>query len=66
MGCDKITLLTTVDLLICMEMAHVLLKLHGVEGGKGAKAAVQLLLARVPLSLVLLEAVFVGAGEVAL
>lgn len=66
MGSDKITLLTMVDLLICMETANVLLKLHWVEGDEGAEFTVQLFLAWVPLSLVSLKVALVGAGEVAL
>lgn len=55
-----------VDLLIRMETANVLLKLHWVEGDEGAKITVQLLLARMPLSSVSLEEALVGAREVTL
>lgn len=54
-----------VDLLMGVHLAHVVLVGHGVEGGKGAEGAAQLLTARVALLLVFAECVLVGAGEVA-
>jgi len=55
-----------VDLLVGMHLAHVVVKLHGVESGVGAEAALELLAARMPLLLVLAENVLVGADEVTL
>lgn len=55
-----------VDLLVCMETANVLLKFHWIVGAEGAEITLQLLLARVPLSLVSLEEELAGAGEVTL
>lgn len=60
------TLGAFVDLLVGVHLAHVVMKLHGVESGVGAEAALELLAARVPLLLVLAENVLVGADEVAL
>lgn len=60
------TLSALVDLLVGMHLAHVVVKLHRVESGVGAEAALELLAARVPLLLVLAENVLVGADEVAL
>lgn len=55
-----------VDLLVGMHLAHVVVKLHGVESGIGAETALELLAAWMPLLLVLAENVLVGADEVAL
>lgn len=64
--CGEGTLSALVDLLIGVHLAHVVVKLHRVESGIGAEAALELLAAWVPLLLVLAENVLVGADEVTL
>ena len=63
---DVAALRTPVDLLVGVQMSHVLLELHGVKGDEGAELTAELLLARVALAPVLQEQALVGAGEVAL
>ena len=65
MGGHVAALRTPVDLLAGMQMSHVLLELHRVEGDEGAELTAELLLPRVSLAPVLQEHALVGAGEVA-
>lgn len=55
-----------VDLLTGVQVSHVLLELHRVEGDEGAEVAAELLGPGVPVPLVLQEDALVGAGEAAL
>lgn len=55
-----------VDLLVGVQMADVLLELHGVKGDEGAEVTAEPVAARVTVPPVLQEEGFIGAGEVTL
>lgn len=54
------------DLLVGVQMANVLLKLHRVKGDEGAKVAAKLVTSWVTMPLVLEEDALIGAREITL